>query len=75
MPFRGIIITTAKESLLSCHGKNSRLYREEAQASGEVTTLDSEITHVKLLITIDSESVATLTKKSNKRGLLIEQVQ
>ena len=53
---------------------------KQLRASGEVTTLDAAITHARLLMTIDSDSVAALTKpdaftqKSDEVKLLREQV-
>lgn len=38
---------------------------KQLRASGEVTTLDTAITRARLLMTIDSDSVATLTKTPN----------
>lgn len=38
---------------------------KQLRASGEVTTLDTAIASARLLITIDSDSVATLTKTSD----------
>ena len=53
---------------------------KQLRASGEVTTLDAAITHARLLMTIDSDSVVALTKpdaftqKSDEVKLLREQV-
>ena len=38
---------------------------KQVRASGEVTTLDMAITHAKLLMTINSDTVATLTEKTH----------
>ena len=51
-------------------GKNSHVYREAAQER----QVNAVITREKLLITINSEPVAILSKKSDKRQFLREQV-
>ena len=44
------------------------------KASGEVKTLEAAMAHAKLLMSIDSQSVALLEEKSSEVQLLTEQV-
>ena len=47
---------------------------KQVRASGEVTTLETAITRAKLLMTIDSDPVATLTEKPDEIQQLQQQV-
>jgi len=44
----------------------SEAIAKQLRASGEVTTLDAAITRARLLMTIESDSVATITEKPDE---------